>query len=272
MTLLQAEDFREESETLFHAIETLDDDGLRRVTQFKGWTIEDVLVHLHFWNIAADLTIKDEAAFHDMVGDAFKALSDTGCLRDVENARVDLRGISLRNAWIEQVRDMAGRWISLDPKARLPWVGPSMSARSSMTARQMETWAHGMEVFDALGLAREEQDRVLNIVILGINTFGWSHKVHGLDVPETMPHLCLSVPSGEVWEHGEKGAGGISGTAVDFAAVVTQTRAVADTALEVEGDVAATWMANAQCFAGPPETPPTKGSRARQVLTTTISL
>ncbi|MFL2785648.1 MAG: TIGR03084 family metal-binding protein [Paracoccaceae bacterium] len=266
MTLSQAEDFQAESETLYHAIEALDDAGLRRVTQFKGWTIEDVLVHLYFWNIAADLSVKDEAAFHDMVGRAFKALNETGSLRDVESAQIDRRGISLRDAWIEQVRDMAGRWVCLNPKTRLPWVGPSMSARSSMTARQMETWAHGMEIFDALGVAREEQDRVLNIVILGVNTFGWSHKVHGLDVPATMPHLCLLAPSGEIWEFGEKGAGGISGAAVDFAAVVTQTRALADTALEVEGDVAITWMANAQCFAGPPETPPAKGSRARQEL------
>ena len=47
MTLLQAEDFRMESETLFHAIETLDDTGLQVVTQFKGWTIEDLsLIHI----------------------------------------------------------------------------------------------------------------------------------------------------------------------------------------------------------------------------------
>ena len=272
MTLLQAEDFRMESETLFHAMEPLDDAGLKLVTQFKGWTIEDVLVHLHFWNIAADLTIKDEAAFHDFVGDAFKALSETGSLRDVENARIDLRGIALRNAWIKQARHMAGHWIALDPKVRLPWVGPSMSVRSSMTARQMETWAHGMEVFDALGVARQEQDRVLNIVILGVNTFSWSHKVQGLDVPETLPHLCLTMPSGDAWECGEKGASSISGTAVDFASVVTQTRAVADTTLEVVVDVATTWMANAQCFAGPCETPPAEGSRMRQVLTTSRSL
>ena len=83
MTLLQAEDFRMESETLFHAIETLDDTGLQLVTQFKGWTIEDILVHLHFWNIAADLTIKDDASFRDFAGDAFKALNETGSLRDV---------------------------------------------------------------------------------------------------------------------------------------------------------------------------------------------
>ena len=272
MTLLQAEDFRMESETLFHAIETLDDTGLQLVTQFKGWTIEDILVHLHFWNIAADLTIKDDASFRDFAGDAFKALNETGSLRDVENAQIHLRGIALRAKWIQQVRDMAGRWIALDPKLRLQWVGPSMSARSSMTARQMETWAHGMEVFDVLGVVRQEQDRILNIVVLGVNTFSWSHKVQGLDVPETIPHLCLTMPSGEIWEYGEKGSSSISGTAVDFAAVVTQTRAVADTALEIEGDVATTWMTNAQCFAGPPETPPAKGSRAMKVLTASTTL
>jgi len=80
------------------------------------------------------------------------------------------------------------------------------------------------------------------------------------------------MPSGEVWECGEKGASSISGTAVDFASVVTQTRAVADTTLEVVGDVANTWMANAQCFAGPREIPPAKGSRTPQVLTTSRSL
>ena len=83
--LSQAEDFLTESETLFLAIEALDDSTLLRVTQFKCWTIEDVLVHLHFWNIAADLTVKDEAAFQEMVGGAVAALNETGSLREVEN-------------------------------------------------------------------------------------------------------------------------------------------------------------------------------------------
>jgi hypothetical protein len=46
MTLSQAEDFQAESETLYHAIEALDDAGLRRVTQFKGWTIFGAFVFL----------------------------------------------------------------------------------------------------------------------------------------------------------------------------------------------------------------------------------
>jgi hypothetical protein len=53
----------------------------------------------------------------------------------------------------------------------------------------------------------------------------------------------------------------VRGSAVEFAQVVTQVRNVADTDLEVIGSNAARWMENAQCFAGPPETPPAKGAR-----------
>jgi uncharacterized protein (TIGR03084 family) len=138
-----------------------------------------------------------------------------------------------------------------------------MSARSAMTARQMETWAHGFEIFDLLGATRNETDRIRNIVVLGVNTFGWSYQVHGLPVPPKAPELVLTAPSGAVWTFGEPGAGRILGTAVDFAAMVTQTRALEDTGLRIEGEVARTWMENAQCFAGPPERPPAPKSRFR---------
>jgi len=141
-----------------------------------------------------------------------------------------------------------------------------MSARSSITARQMETWAHGFEVFDALGQTRMEQDRIRNIVVLGANTFGWSHKVHGLAMPEQMPLLDLVLPSGAQMQMGEVQAGSITGKAVDFAAVVTQTRAVGDTGLAVKGPTAAEWMAHAQCFAGAPVIPPVSGTRHKQAV------
>lgn len=94
-----------------------------------------------------------------------------------------------------------------------------------------------------------------------MNTFGWSHKVQGLDVPEQMPVLRLTAPSGDLWEFGEDTGNVIEGAATEFAQVVTQTRNIADTALKVTGSVATRWMATAQCFAGPPETPPAQGAR-----------
>ncbi len=264
MTLTQADDFLTESEVLYDALSGLSDAELRTETQFKGWTIEDVLVHLHFWNTGADLSASDEAAFMARMGGAMASLKATGSLRSYENQTIAERGADLRALWIETARDIANRWRDMDPKARLPWVGPSMSARSSMTARQMETWAHGFEVFDLLGKVRADNDRIKNIVILGVNTFGWSHQVHSLPVPDAMPKLILTAPSGATWEFGEEGDNSITGPAADFAAVVTQTRAFADTALIATGEVAQTWMANAQCFAGPPETPPAPGSRHKQ--------
>ncbi len=141
-----------------------------------------------------------------------------------------------------------------------------MSVRSSITARQMETWAHGQEVFDVLGLDRVETDRIKNIVFLGLNTFGWTYAVRGLDRPDVVPCLHLTAPSGEIWTWNvDEAANRITGKAVDFAQVVTQARNVADTSLEVTGPIATEWMGMAQCFAGAPETPPAPGARHRAV-------
>lgn len=253
----QARDFLAECEALNAALDHVTD--WDAATQFKGWTINDVFVHLHFWNVMADKSATDPDAFMTMIGKVMQSVGNGG-LRPVENAEIALRGQQLRAAWIENARDMGARWVGFDPKMRVKWAGPDMSARSSITARQMETWAHGMEVFDLLGLAREEGDRIRNVVVLGVNTFGWSHKVQGLALPEKMPRLRLTAPSGVLWEWGD-GDDLIEGPAVDFAAVVTQTRSFEDTDLVTTGDDALRWMQTAQCFAGPPETPPAKGAR-----------
>ena len=257
----QARDFFDESEALAAVLQDLSPTDWERSTQFKGWTINDVLVHLHFWNRGADLALTDPDRFVDSLKDLTKALAASR-LRELENTEVVERGAALFQAWRALYTDMAGRWETLDPKRRVKWAGPDMSVRSSMTARQMETWAHGQEVFDLLGIRRQEHDRIRNVVVLGVNAFGWSFKVHGHAVPERMPFLQLTAPSGAVWDYGEADQPDrIRGPAVSFAQVVTQTRNIADTPLIVEGPVATAWMAEAQCFAGPPEMPPAPGTR-----------
>lgn len=264
MALEQADDFLAESETLHAVLQGLEDGRFDEATQFKAWTLNDVIVHLHYWNQMADLSLSDPEAFKIQIEDTFRQLAG-GTMRVMENAAVQERGQALLATWIGFARDMGARWRDVDPKRRLAWAGPDMSARSSMTARQMETWAHGQEVFDHLGAKRQDKDRIRNIVILGINAFGWSHKVHGQAVPDQMPHLRLSAPSGAIWEFGDPSEGElITGPAVDFARVVTQTRNISDTDLQVTGPVGSNWMASAQCFAGPPETPPAPGVRHRR--------
>jgi uncharacterized protein (TIGR03084 family) len=142
-------------------------------------------------------------------------------------------------------------------------MGPDMSVRSSITARLMETWAHGQEIYDALGIVRRNADRIRNIVVLGVNTYDWTFKVRGETPPAPKPHLRLRAPSGAVWTWNEPSETDlIEGAAEEFCQVVTQVRNVADTRLAIRGASARAWMETAQCFAGPSETPPPPGTRA----------
>jgi len=260
----QTHDFVAESEALAQALTSMPEADWDTETQFKSWTVNEVLRHLHFWNRAADLTLTDPTGFQDLVS-TFGAQLGPGGMRPVERALIPTSGAALFDAWQALYRDMAVRWGEIDPKQRVPWIGPDMSARSMMTSRQMETWAHGQEVFDLLGLEQPQGDRVKNIVVLGVNTFGWSHQVQGLDVPDAVPAITLTAPSGTHWHLGEAASPDrIAGSAVEFAQVVTQTRNIADTSLHVEGPVATQWMATAQCFAGGRETPPAPGTRFRR--------
>lgn len=263
--LEQAEDFRAESRGLHALLADVDDAGFRTETQFKGWTIDTVIQHLHFFNIAADLALTDEPALVALFADlkAARAAGET-TIAYTDRWLDGLSGRALLAAWIETCERVADLFVDADPKARLKWAGPDMSARSFITARLMETWAHGQEVYDILGAERVEHDYVRNIVMLGVNTFGWTFANRGEPVPEPRPYLRLTAPSGEIWEYGEPSeVERIEGPAVAFAQVVAQTRNIADVDLAVTGPVASEWMSKAQCFAGPPNDPPAPGTRFR---------
>lgn len=268
----QPADFRDESLALAALIESRGPGVFAVKTQFRNWTVEDVLVHLHVWNVGADLSLTDDAAFAEFYANFRETIEASRSLRKPENAWIgDLRGPALLDAWRVQVLAMTDRFAAADPKRRLRWAGPDMSARSSITARLMETWAHGQEVYDALGVERVDTDRIRNIATLGVNTFGWSFRVHGLPVPEVVPVVRLRAPSGAEWvwgaaasENGEEER--IEGSATEFCQVVTQTRNVGDTGLVVRGEVARRWMEVAQCFAGSGQKGPEVGTRFRLAI------
>lgn len=256
--------FRDESEALHRLLGPMQDAGFAQATLFKRWTIDDILRHLHFWNGAAAQSLADPSEFAGFVT-RLRAELQRSSLREIENAALaPLRGRALLQAWQERCGELAERFAAADPKARLPWAGPAMSARSSISARLMETWAHAQAVYDLLGVERIDADRIQSIAHLGVNTFGWTFRNRGEEPPARVPHVRLTAPSGAIWRWNEPSEEDlVEGSATEFCQVVAQTRNVADTGLDVRGDAAARWMAIAQCFAGPPQTPPAPGTRLR---------
>lgn len=260
----QAQDFRDENDALTALLNPLNDAGFATPTLFKGWSINNILRHLHVWNIAAGKSLDGGEAFSAFLAQLMggeRGLS----FNAMEGRYLDgLSGGALLAAWRGEYERLADRFTTTDPKARLKWVGPDMSAISSITARLMETWSHAQAIYDVLGVERVDDDRIGNIVRLGVNTFGWTFKNRKAEPPGPMPRLHLIAPSGAIWEYGD-GENLIAGRAAEFCQVVTQCRNIGDTQLQVTGPVAESWMAVAQCFAGPPQNPPPVDARHRSV-------
>ena len=143
----------------------------------------------------------------------------------------------------------------LDSKTRIPWFGPAMSAVSFATARLMETWAHGQDIVDTLGIERAATERLRHVAYIGVRARPFSYRIHDQEPPTAEVRGELVSPAAELWTWGDAQASNrVCGTALDFCWVVTQRQHVADTALRIQGPIATEWMQIAQAFAGPPGT------------------
>jgi uncharacterized protein (TIGR03084 family) len=220
-------------------------------TPSAGWDVKDQVSHLAYFDETARLSATDPDAFRAGAAELV-ALGDdfTG---HVARAHHHRSGAELL-AWFEQARrDLLDAFGALDPGTKLPWYGPPMSAASSVTARLMETWAHGQDVADAVGVVRQPTARLRHVAHIGVSTIGWSFTLHGLEPPSTPVHVSLTAPDGSTWSWGPPdSADTVLAPALDFCLLVTQRRHRADLDVRTTGPVAARYVELAQAFAGPP--------------------
>ena len=136
---------------------------------------------------------------------------------------------------------------------KLPWFGPPMSAASMATARLMETWAHGLDVADALGVKRPATARLRSVAHIGVRTRDFAFAVNGLAAPTEPFRVELRAPDGSTWSWGPDDAvQRVTGSAEDFCMLVTQRRPRSALDVTAEGVDAQQWLTIAQAFAGPP--------------------
>jgi uncharacterized protein (TIGR03084 family) len=244
-----AADLRAEQDALDAIVADLSDEQWRLATPSPGWTVADQIGHLTYFDAAAATAITDPHTFRASVAQLVEA-GDDG--RDALTLHRHLPPRELLGAWRTGRRRLAEVAATLDDGARVAWYGPSMGAKSFLTARLMECWAHGQDVVDAVDTVRPATDRLRHVAQLGVITRGWSYVNRGLDVPAGDVRVELTGPSGAVWQYGpDEAADVVTGPALDFCLVVTQRRHLDDTALQVTGDIARDWLEKAQAFAGP---------------------
>jgi uncharacterized protein (TIGR03084 family) len=243
-------DLQDETGSVNELLADLDDEGWNMPTPAAGWAIRDQVSHLAYFDDAAVMAAVEPDRF---LIDA-RSLEDHGpdfATYVVEQYRT-LTPEQLRDWFLSSRNRLIEIFVQLDPRGRLPWYSQPMSVASAVTARIMESWAHGQDIADAIGVERRPSGRLRHIAHLGVQTFAFSFALHGLDVPTTPVRVELGAPDGTVWAWGDPTADEmVRGPALDFCLVVTQRRRVADTALVTKGAVAGRWLGIAQAFAGP---------------------
>ncbi len=220
-------------------------------TPAEGWAVRDQVGHLAFFDREAVRALTDPDGFS--AGLATLLEDPEGWMaRTVEEGRA-LTAPELLALWRARRAELLEAGAAVDPKARIPWYGPSMSALSFLTARLMETWIHGQDVADGLGVERTPTARLRHVAHIAVRARAFNFAQHGRPLPETEPRVELRAPDGSTWAWGpDDSPDRVSGDAEEFCLVTTQRRHIADTDLRVEGEGATAWMGIAQAFAGPP--------------------
>lgn len=245
-------DLQAESSSLDALVAGLDLAGLGTPTPAEGWTIAHQLAHLAWTDRWSLLSCRDGDLFRAQALALFTAGSSPVDAGAAEGVGEDPAALLAR--WRSGRAELAAELASAAAAGRqLPWFGPPMKAATMATARLMETWAHGQDVADALGVTREPTGRLRHVAHLGVRTRGFAFALHGLPVPDAPVRVELTAPSGELWEWGPvDAADSVRGPALDFCLLVTQRRRRDDLALLATGPVAAAWLPIAQAFAGNP--------------------
>ena len=247
------EDLAAEHRALDDVLARMRDADWELPTHAPGWLVRDQVTHLAHFDERARLAIVDAGAFRADAESARSGDGPAGYERRYLGRGRAMTPAALLECWRQASADLVAAARALDAKTRLPWYGLDMSAISFVTARLMETWSHGLDVVDVVGIERPDTDRLRHVVFLGVRTREFSYVNRGLTPNATPVYVALAAPSGVTWTHGEPDAADrITGGARDFCRVVTQRRHVADTELTITGAAAEEWMRLAQAFAGPP--------------------
>ena len=216
-------------------------------TPSPEWAIRDQISHLWFFDQRALLALTDPDGF---AADTLWLMANGGTDASVEPGR-SIEPAELLTRWRDDRQHLLDAASVLDPSTRVPWYGPAMAARSFITARLMETWAHGQDVVDALGVARVPTARLRHVAHIGVRARPFSYAIHNMTTLAGDVAVRLTGPNGEEWSWNETElVDSVSGPALDFCLVVTQRRHLSDTRLEIVGDAASEWMSIAQAFAG----------------------
>lgn len=216
-------------------------------TPAVGWTIAHQIAHLARADATVLIAIRTPDAFDAVLKHAEAAGSRYADL-DAEAGAAQPRS-ELLQQWRAGRTEVAAALRDIPLNHGFPWYGSQLTAALMVPLRLMETWAHGQDIFDTLGVAHPPTDRLHHVASLGVIGRELSFYAAGLPPLAEPFRVELAGPDGETWAWGpDDAAQRVQGSALDFCLRVTQRRTRAETDLTAVGADADKWLDIARVF------------------------
>ncbi|MFD3744626.1 TIGR03084 family metal-binding protein [Nocardia sp. NPDC058633] len=245
------DDFAAECADLENLVAPLSPEQWTTPTPAPRWDIATQIAHLTWTDEVSVIAATDAEAFAAFVAEAAPRVLTVVDEGAEDIARTPPTDLLVR--WRAGRERLIAALAAVPAGTKLPWFGPPMSAASMISARIMETWAHGQDVADALGATRTPTARLRTVAHISVRTRNFAYLVNGESGPAEEFRVELTAPDGTLWTWGpEDATQRVTGPAVDFCLITTQRRHRDDTDLVTEGPDADHWLGIAQAFAGPP--------------------
>ena len=216
-------------------------------TSAPGWSIKDVVSHLAYTERFAAQVLADGSS---VVKKAKVTDIDTWTALGITEGR-EMRYQQVIEWWRNSRADVVDALSRMEGTERVAWIDGDMSARAFATLRLMETWAHGLDVKDAMeGLLtydEEEEDptldtsRIRHVAWLAHRMLPYAFAEAGEDYPESGIRLELMGPQYARWVYGPEDAPDIiKGIASEWCRIAVQRMDHSTASLKTEGEKAET--------------------------------
>ena len=241
------DDLGAEQRELQAHLRNVDRDAWLRPTPARGWDVRDTIAHLADTDemaIATAIGLPGSINERAEVAASGEDLTYQGVLHGRRRSGAEVL------AWWESTtaaeHDM---FVALDPNLRVPW-GIGMRAPSFVTARLMETWAHGLDVCAAIGIEPRDSDRLGHVAWLATRALPYAYSLAGREPPADPVRVELTLPSGAAWTFGPIDAENrITGPAGEYCRVFVHRLKLADArGLRADGPAATAALSVARAF------------------------
>ncbi|MFD1152536.1 TIGR03084 family metal-binding protein [Saccharothrix hoggarensis] len=228
----------------------LDEAGWDVPTPAPGWAVRHQVGHLAFIFRIAGLAAADPNAFTAMTKTMTAGFD--AAVNGALAGYLGTPGPELLARWRAE-RDAGIAALAAVPADRLvPWLVNPLPPAILAAAGMMETFAHGQDIADALGVRRERTDRLRHIVAFAVRVRDFGYQARGLTPPDAEFRFEITAPSGALWAFGPEDADQrVTGSAEDFLLLATRRRHRDDVDVRAEGELADHWLDVAQAYRGP---------------------